>query len=107
MSGYDSERIKKDSERLYEKISELERLPYNNTEIYEWEREVLALLETTVGNNSDCYKKFLYQTQHGFWRSGAVDRRMIMVTPELYQHEYEAQLQVSKVLLEHCMKSIN
>lgn len=93
-------------DRVYEKISELENLPYNNTEVYEWEKDVLISLETKFGSDSDCYQHFLNQTNLGFWRAGAIDRRTWEVTPELYQQEYEDQLQAYKVLLKKCLETI-
>jgi hypothetical protein len=99
--------IAKDTElkELLEEITTLERLPYNNMKISEWESRVLKLLEAELGNDSDCYKQFLYQTQHGFWRPGTIDPRMIIVSPEFYQQEYMDQVQGYRDILQRCTEN--
>lgn len=99
--------VEKDTElkQLLEEISMLEKLPYTNNKISDWENRVLELLEKGMGKDSDCYKQFHGQTQQGFWWRPNVDPRMIIVSQELYQQEYTDHLNLYKKILQLCLET--
>lgn len=84
---------------LIAQIPKLKNLPYENMDFTKWENTISELLRRN-SHYRIYYKRFLDEANYAYWRPGKADPRGSASTPQLYQREYQQQIERYRALLE-------